>query len=377
MKRFYLLALGFMVVLAMAAVGCGDDSSGGGASAAERIDKAWTKMNETKAVHADFDVQMDVDGDLSSLGSEFSDLLPASMGVTGSADVDQTDEENIKADISLELDIGDLLDKAIQASGGGSLSSEDAAGVQMLSGMLKDISIRIVDQTMYIEIMGSWYEADMSDVSDVSGSSGLDLGTSTDVDTQCLENGVTPSRVLKDISEEGSEKVGDADTTHFKASLDSGAAVDLMADLSKECGDEEMTDSDITEAKDVLGNMLTTADIELWIDGDDNIRKMTIVLELDMSSIADTAGSAIDPSSADVLNGLTVKANMTVEMSRFDEEVTVEVPSDAMPLEDLLGSFGGLGGGSTDDFGLGDSGTGTTDDFDFGGDSTTGTDSGM
>ncbi|MHB1002835.1 MAG: hypothetical protein ACYC1B_03275, partial [Thermoleophilia bacterium] len=84
--------------------------------------------------------------------------------------------------------------------------------------------------------------------------------------------------------------------------------------------------------------------------------------------------STIEP--AEILEGMTISITLTLEMSKFGEEVTVEAPDDAMPIEDLLGTLGGLGGGS--DFGLDDgtdSGTGTTpdiDDFDFG-DEETGT----
>lgn len=360
MKRIWLFVLGLFVVLTFAGLGCGDESGGGGgASAAEKIDKAWTKMSDTKAVHEEFDVQIEVDGDLSSLGSDYKDLLPASMGVKGSADLDQTDPENIKADIALELDVADVLDKLMQTSLGDTMGSDAALGMNMIGSMLENINIRMVDQMLYMELMGSWYEMD---ISDASSSSPVDLGSASSADTQCIQDKLVPSRMLKDIADKGKEKIDETDTTHITASLDSGAAVDLLAEVSKDCSDSEMTDSDITQAKDMLEQMVTKADIEVWIDGDDNIRKVSVNMEMDMSAIADLAGSEMDPQSAEVLNGMTAKVTMTLQMSKFGEEVSVEAPKDALPLEDLLGAFGGLGGGT--DLGLGD-GT-NPDDFNFG-----------
>jgi len=374
MKRFLLLALGLALVLAVAATGCGEEEAG--ASAAEKLDKAWTKMNEVTAVHEEFDIQMEIDGDLSEMGAEFEDLLPATMGITGSADVDQSDEDNIKADIALELDVADLLDKLMQSSLGDTMDSDAAMGMQMISGMLKDIKIRIVDNVLYMELLGSWYEMPMdeSGLEDLTGGSvpGLDLGGTGAEDAQCVQDKLVPSKMLTSIEEKGKEDIDGTETTHITASLDTGATIDLLAEISSECTDEEPSDSEITEAKDMLEKMVTKADVEVWIDGDDNIRKVTLDVELDMTDVADEAGGAIDPESAAVLEGMTISLTMTLEMSAFGEEVTVEAPEDAMPIEDLLGAFGGVGG--MDDFGLDDGGTGTTgDDFDFGDDSGTST----
>lgn len=367
MKRSLLFALGLVVVLAIAVAGCGGEEEGG-ASAAERIDAAWTKMNETKALHEEFDVQMEIDGDLSGLGEEMADLLPASMGISGTADVDQTDEENIKAAISLELDIADLMDKVVQSTlGTGEMTDEDAAAMQMFTGMFESMEIIMVDQMLYVELLGGWYEMDLAEVSD---SSPVDVGVTGSEDAQCFQDKLTPSKMLQGIEEKGKEDVDGEETTHYVASIDTGATVDLIAEMSKECGEEEMSDTDITEAKDILEGMLTKGDIELWIDGDDQIRKMTLDMEMDMGALAETAGSMVDPEQAEILEGMVVTVTMSLQMSKFGEEVTVEAPEDAMPIEDLLGSLGGLGGGS--DFGLDDgtdSGTGTTpesDDFDFG-----------
>lgn len=368
MKRYLLFVIGLIAALALITAGCGGEEEGGGDNPGEKIDAAWKKMNEVQALHTEFDMTMNVDGDLTSLGEEFADLLPMELGVAGSADIDQSDEENIKLDATIELDVAEVIDKLIESSGLAS-GSEEAMGLQMISSMFTDLKVRMVDQTLYVEIMGSWYEMGVEDVSGLSDIAPMDVEVDEEEATenaQCVQDKLTPSRMLKDIKDEGKEDIDGTETTHYQASLDTTAAVDLLAELSKECGGEEMSDSDIQEAKDTLEGMVTKMDMGIWIDGDSQVRKVTIDVELDMAALSDLAGSAVDEA-ADTLESMTVTISMTAQMSKFGEAVTVEAPEDAMPIEDLFGAFGGLAGGGADD--LEEDGTTTTDgsldDFDL------------
>jgi hypothetical protein len=347
-----------MLILGMAAVGCGDDDDGDSASAADKIDAAWAKWSETTAAHSEFDMEIEVDGDLSDMGDEFADLVPLVIGLSGSADFDASDTEDIKADIELELDIEELLNSIVDSSLGEELGTDDAAGIAMIGSMVSDIKLRIVDQTLYMQLVGSWYEMplDESGLEDLAGGvAPVDLSAAENADLECFQDNVTVSKVLKDIEDEGSEDVGDTETTHITASLDTNALIDLIVEVNEQCGTEEMSDSDIAEARDILEGMLTKADIELWIDEDDNIRKMSFDIEVDMAAASEAAGSVMDDTTTDSLESLIVKITMTMENSNFGDSFDVEVPSGAMPIEDLLGSLGGLSGSSddsTDDSGL-------------------------
>lgn len=371
MKRSLLLALGAMLLLGLVASGCGDDASSG--DPAGLIDKAWAKMSDTDSVREEFDMQVEIDGDLSDMGEELADMMPMAIGVAGTADLDMSDEEDIKADVEVELDLQELM-SAIAGAGGDEMTEEDAMGMSMFASMLSDIKVRIVDQMLYMQLMGSWYEMPMdeSGIEDITGStSPIDVGAG-DIDAQCYQDELTPSSVLTDIEEKGSEDVDGDKTTHISARLDTSAMIDTLVEVNDKCGGEEMDDEEIADAKEVLEGMLTKADMEFWIDGDDNIRQMTIDMEMDLAAAAEAAGSVMDEGTTESMESVVIKLTGTLKMSNFGEEITVEAPDDAMPMEDLFDSLGGLGGlggssgsgGSDDDTGT-TGNTGTTGDFDM------------
>lgn len=356
MKKFTLLAIMLAAVLIVAA-GCG----GGSTDASQAIDQAFQNSMDYETLHTDFTVELGVDGDLSSVSPGLEGLTPFTLSLNGNADMDFSDSSNPAAKGSISLEgLDEIIQAAIASSGGDDASG--ALGAGMFGSLLSNIDFVLLDKVAYVNIMGSWYQTDTGSV--MSGT----VGGSEDIDTSCFKDAaknISPSQMLTGIEEIGSEDVDGEKTTHYKAAIDTNGLIDIAVQMSEDCGQAEAA-AGAESAKSSMSQAFKKLDTELWIDGDNNLRKVVLDAELDGSALGALGTStSISSDETQAMESLSVTLVVTTTQSRFNEDVDITAPEGAMPLEDLMGlgdSLGGLGGlGDMGDLGMGDSGgTGTT-----------------
>jgi len=369
MKRIVALLLGVVMLSALlfsvvVASGCGGETE----TPAQIIDKAIAKSGDTKSLHADYKMNIDVKGDASALGSEFEGLLPLSLGISGGADIDNNgDQPKAKGTIKF-----DGLDKIFQslAASEGTLDPETMVGVNMIGSLLADMEFVLLDEKVYIKMGGSWYETDASSASDVADLGGA-AASAGDVDSDCMQNALKDTSkfganvIFSDIQDAGTEKINGADAKHYKANLNLDSTLTALANALRDCGDAEAAGS-LEAGKSELNGMFKTKTIELWIDNDNNIVQVKVDVELDPAALtsaaeglsgADLSGTSTGSSTDSAPEGLdSISFSMTLTMSNFNQSMNITKPEgNILKLEDLLGGSSGLGGilgGSTGTSGL-------------------------
>ncbi|MCL4472793.1 MAG: hypothetical protein M1455_02465 [Actinobacteria bacterium] len=370
MKKINALVLGFILLAVMAfsavaATGCGGSS----AQPSDVIDSAIANNANTKSGHVDYDVKLDVQGDASAMGAEFQGLLPLTLGISGGADFDNNDAKNPKAQGNISVTGLDKILSSI-ASSEGSTDASTTMGLNLIGSMLNDVKFVTLDQKLYLNLGGTWYQTDASSATSGLGglgglggglSSGLSgtgtsTGTST-VDTACLENAFKDksrfgaNNILSNIQDAGTENVNGADARHFKADINLDGLLTQTANAMRDCGQAESAGA-VEAGKSQLGTMFKTKAVEMWIDNNNNFVQVNLNLELDPSAIANLAGSlggtSTDDSStnggagaaASALKSITFSVNL--KMSNLNQSVTITKPSgNILNLNDLLS--GGLG----------------------------------
>ncbi|MHB8858168.1 MAG: hypothetical protein ACYC6Z_01595 [Thermoleophilia bacterium] len=402
MKKINALVLGFLLLAVMAfsavaATGCGGSS----AQPSDVIDSAIANNANTKSGHVDYDVKLDVQGDASAMGAEFQGLLPLTLGISGGADFDNNDAKNPKAQGNISVTGLDKILSSI-ASSEGSSDASTTMGLNLIGSMLNDVKFVTLDQKLYLNLGGTWYQTDASSASSglggLGGLSGLggslgsgisgtgtSTGTST-VDTACLENAFKDksrfgaNNILSNIQDAGTENINGADARHFKADINLDGLLTQTANAMRDCGQAESAGA-VEAGKSQLGTMFKTKTVEMWIDNNNNFVQVKLNLELDPSAIANLAGSlggtSTDGTSTDggagaaasALKSITFSVNL--KMSNLNQSVTITKPSgNILNLNDLLsgglgsslgGSASGLGGlGGTSTNGSSTSTTGTS-----------------
>lgn len=383
MKKVNALVLGMMLLAVMmfsavVATGCG----GGGAQPSEVIDNAIANNANTKSGHVDYNVKLDVQGDATALGAEFKGLLPLTLGISGGADFDNNDASNPKAQGNVAITGLDTILQSI-ASSQGSSDASTTMGLNLIGSMLSDIKFVTLDQKLYLNLGGTWYQTDASSASGLGGLGGLSglgsglssglsgTGTSTrasTVDTACLENAFKDksrfgsSNILSNIQDAGTESINGADARHFKADINLDGFLTQTANAMRDCGQAEAAGS-IEAGKSQLTSMFKTKSVELWVDNNNNFVQVNLNLELDPAAIANLAGSlggtSTDSTSTDsgaaaaasALKSITFTVNL--KMSNLNQTMTITKPQgNILNLDDLLGgglgsSLGGLGGTGT------------------------------
>src|SRR5665648_639806 len=273
MKKVVALALGAVLLAALlfsmlAAVGCGSKES-----PAELIDKSIQKSEDTKTMHGDYDVKLDIKGDAAALGPEMEGMLPFSMGINGGMDVDDRSDKS-KAHGNIKFD---GLDKVFQGLAGaeGGLDAQTQLGVDMIGSWLSDMQFILLDEKMYIKMGGSWYETDAASAGSAAGVSGITSGASN-LDQNCIQSAVQDpnkfgsGKIMTDIQEVGNETINGTDTRHLKANLDLDKTMTEMASILRDCGDAESAGG-LEAGKSELNKMFKSKSIEMWIDKDSNL----------------------------------------------------------------------------------------------------------
>lgn len=157
------------------------------------------------------------------------------------------------------------------------------------------------------------------------------------------------------LTNDGTEDLDGASVVHVSGDVDISQMLgDLVGIAQSVPGAEGQVDQ---AQVDQVSEAISDASFDIYSGEDDNIlRKLDVNVSVDPSAIA---GSEVVPVDS-------VDLGFSVGISDVNEEQTIDGPSDAQPIDDLLGQFG-LGGslGDLGGGGLGDLGGGGS--FDLGG----------
>jgi len=160
-----------------------------------------------------------------------------------------------------------------------------------------------------------------------------------------------------DLTNEGTEDVEGAETVHISGSVDVGQLVEDVAGIAQSIpGAEQQVDQ---AQLDQIQEAVSEASFDLFSGTEDDLlRRLDLNLVIDPSAIAGAAPVPVE----------SLDFGFSLAFGDVNQEQSIEGPSDARPIDELLGEvglgglplggLGGLGGGSGDS-GLEDLGGGT------------------
>lgn len=154
--------------------------------------------------------------------------------------------------------------------------------------------------------------------------------------------GIDPATWLTDVSNEGTEEVGGAETVHISGSADIGRIVEDTQNLAANApgGAGELGSQQIAQLQDAVKS--ATVDVYTGVD-DQILRRLDLAIELE------------DPDSGDSLS-----LSLSIGFSDVNESQDITAPENPRPLDELIpGGVGGLGGLGSGLGGLGGLGAGT------------------
>jgi hypothetical protein len=222
-----------------------------------------------------------------------------------------------------------------------------------MAGQTLSLGIKVVDNKMYMDWMGTWYEAPPEVTKALNQQQTASPGTTQnygDLMSTLQSMGIDPNTWAKELTVVGTEQVDGATCYHVKMVVDTGKVVE---DIMKMMQDPKVTGivgADQQKQLEQLGglsptdleqlkSLFTSAQVDMWVDSTNfYTRKMVFDAKLDLSA----AGGATSG-----VSGMGL--NMTVTQSAFNEPVTVTAPESPQSWKELQKAFGGSSplGGST------------------------------
>ncbi len=338
MKKAWMTAalLAAVLVAVPALSGCG------GTDPSTAINNAIQNQKNIKSEHADVNMTVNVQGDLSALGAQYKDLLPLSVTIKASADADNTDPNNPKAQGNFSVT---GLDKVSTL-----MDSNTAA----LIGALASIDFVVVDQHLYAKINGTWYDAGgAQSLGGLAG--GMTTGitdTSTSGNASCFQNALSDtskfgaSQILSNIQDVGSESIAGQNSRHFTADINTNNIITQLANTARDCGQPEAAGG-LDAAKSQIAGLFKSLKADIWVGDDNNLTQVKLHMELNpqmLASLASGLGGSAAGSEAQALTGLSM--DLTVTQSQFNQSFAITKPSGTIVPIDQLPLLGQLGVGS-------------------------------
>jgi hypothetical protein len=163
---------------------------------------------------------------------------------------------------------------------------------------------------------------------------------------------IDPANWLTNATNEGTEDVGGSESTHIHGDADLDQILNDIGGIAAAVPGLANQGFDPAELQ-LLEGAVDTATVDVYSTTDDNLlSKLDVNLTLDLTAIPG-AGQSLS----------TVDMTLGYEVADINEEQTIEAPSDAQPIDQLLGDLGidlgdlgALGAGSGLDFGAGGGG---------------------
>jgi hypothetical protein len=141
---------------------------------------------------------------------------------------------------------------------------------------------------------------------------------------------INPEDWLEDLSNDGTEEIEGTDTVHVSGALDVEAMVDDVVAIGEavpEAAAEVPSDEEIQQVVDAVSE----ASFDVYSGVDDGVlRGLDFNLALDPSAIPDAEAAGVD--------GIDV--DFSLRLGAVNEDQSIEAPSGAKPIADLLGQFG-------------------------------------
>src|SRR5659263_69623 len=251
-KRHKLLSTLFMATLLILVAGLGsyalaqsDDAAQPPAAGSDEISR-----------HVDYDVTLQVNGDLSAVDPKLAGILPLSLNAKGGADLGRG-ENGPEVNGNLQVTgLNTIIQKIAAENGAG--DARAALGAGIVQSALSDLQFVAVDNDMYVKLAGTWYNTgDMSKLhgrkpdgdsdnaeanadesgADDANANDANAGEAKDQDHACAESAFPggPQALLKDVKTVGQDIDGTG-TTHYQATVDLDKAITEAATVARNCG---------------------------------------------------------------------------------------------------------------------------------------------
>lgn len=349
LKQHKLAVLGilFLIVIAAAGIGSYAMAQSDGEEQAPAINDA--------AGHVDYDVSLQVTGDLAAVDPRLAGVLPLNLTAKGSADIKKS-ENGIEAKGDVALGGLETLAQMAAAASGDARNAQSAGA--LVSGALSDVQFVAVDKNLYVNLLGSWYDTGSlaAGHQNRGDDEKPDDVKKDEARAACPEGTARPDlkSFLKDQKQVGTESIDGVSTTHFSASIDVDKALTDAAAMARACGKpDEAAQLDAARAQ-ILG-AAKALNVEWWIDADGQVHQVKADIQLAPSALAPLVSGmagASDPAQAAkvtaALSGVqSVSLQATVKLSHIGEDFQVAKPDGIIkPLEDLTRMMGAFGGGT-------------------------------
>ena len=308
------------------------------ANAEEILTRAVTQFSGAKSYHMQMDGSLEMTSNGPVKDAQLSSLLPLKLTLSGQADMDIRDPEQIKLKI-YDLSIGGLAEAVSKADSLGGNGAQRALTAGMFSQMLNGMELVIIKDTFYMKMTGMWFKISANDI---PSSNGVDFGCLFNISGQ--ESGVSSisGDYLKDIEELPQEDLDGVTTRHFKASLDGSKMADQVsqsfADLQK-CGFDQKTSgvggdaySGIDDVKKFYQILYDRMRIEYWVDSDLKVHRMALSISANFGEMMAAMGEAPDQE----IEPLNFSFVITADISHQGEDFEISAPENALPLKDIL-----------------------------------------
>jgi hypothetical protein len=319
-----------VAVAAVVAAGCGGSNnssssssgssgtSGGGLTAQQIADKSTAAMQAVKSSAFALDLTATIKGDASKApDAQTKALLQAPISIKA------------QGSVSNEPQIADM---TLNAS---------AAGQKF------DLGLKMDGDKIWVQFMNQWYETTQSALGGLTGSSPAPSASSAPL-TQQLQDavkslGIDPAAWTEGYTLTGTETLDGTDVYHVVQTLNVSKVVDDLVKLSQTASGltggvgasaspgTQITPQDAQSLKDALKGLKID-----WFYQKDNfyLRKMQIAATIDLSKDTQSAASGVQ----------SVDFSLTLTMNNFDQAVTVQAPTSAKPIQDLVNALMGSGG---------------------------------
>ncbi|MHB8859047.1 MAG: LolA-like protein [Thermoleophilia bacterium] len=299
--------------------------------------------------HVDYDVNLQVAGDLSAVNPKLQGILPLNLEATGSADVQKGDSgPQVQGNLQLS-GVDAIVQKLTAGNGGGG----NAALGGLVNGALSDLQFVAVDKDVYVKLGGAWYDTGSLEGHHGQKPDAENSGGASKPDKAAIAAAFPggPKALLKDVKTVGQENIDGVTATHTSATVDVDKALTEASTAARNAGKTAEADR-LDAARAQIESAVKQVNLDWWIDGSGNLVQARAAVEINPSSLAglvpQKAGSTDSARIDSVLKGITsVKLDATVKFSHFGESFQIARPDGTItPLKDLIGPFGVHKGGS-------------------------------
>ncbi|MCL6106895.1 MAG: hypothetical protein M1309_06095 [Actinobacteria bacterium] len=303
----------------------------------------------THSRQIDYNVSLQVNGNLSGVNPKLKGLLPLNLTAKGSADV-QYSAGAVSATGNLQLGGISQIVQNLTGSGAGGNSHSGLGGI--VSSSLSDVQFTEVNHDLYVKLAGSWYEVGnlASPACHKGGKPGAAhpgaAGSRPNLKNLKSYFPGGPEALLKDQKTVGQESIGGVNTTHYSASVDVDKAITEAETALKNTGKTQQA-ARLDAARPQIDAAAKELSLDWWVDGSKNLRQVKIAVEIDPSGLTTLAAAhgGKDAHLVNILKGITsVKLDATIDLSHFNENFNITKPGGNTPSLKSLLTLAGLGG---------------------------------